>query len=175
MAWLATAGYDQRLNHVPGNGALYPLTSTTGPAFMRLYVMGFAAGVWWLQQQAQLPQPGWHWLAPPLAFALLAMATVQSPFVRTARRTLAVGCCLICGALWAAWLAGLRLADELPAVWEGEDIQLVGVIAAMPQPYERSVRFEFDVERVSTPQAIVPTHLAISWWGTPERAGQRGG
>src|SRR6185369_2999557 len=67
----------------------------------------------------------------------------------------------------------MRLADQLAIEWEGEDIQVVGVIATMPQPYERSLRFEFDIERVLTPRAIVPGHVAISWWGTPERTGQR--
>ena len=67
----------------------------------------------------------------------------------------------------------MRLADQLAIEWEGEDIQVVGVIATMPQPYERSLRFEFDIERVLTPHAVVPGHVAISWWGTPERAGQR--
>jgi competence protein ComEC len=140
---------------------------------MRLYVMGFAAGVWWLQQQAQLPLLYGSWFAAPVAFAALAAARIQSPVWRSARFIAAAACCVACGAMWAAWLAQARLADELPVAWEGENIQVVGVIAAMPQSYERNLRFEFDVERVLTPQAIVPAHIALSWWGTPDRAGQR--
>ena len=140
---------------------------------MRLYVIGFAAGVWWLQQQAQLPPPAGWWLAAPIAFALLAATGAYAPVWHALRRIAATACCIACGVLWAAWLAQGRLADELPPAWEGEDIQLVGVIAAMPQPYERSVRFDFDVERVLTPGAVVPAHISVSWWGTPERTGQR--
>ncbi len=132
---------------------------------MRLYVMGFAAGVWWLQQQAQLPLPQAAWLAAPAAFGLLTAARIRAPVWRSARLMAAAACCVACGAMWAAWIAQSRLADELPVEWEGEDIQLVGVIAAMPQPYERSVRFEFDVERVLTAQAMVLAHIAVSWWG----------
>ena len=78
-------------------------------------------------------------------------------------------CCISCGFLWAAWFAQHRLADELPQQWEGVDIQVIGVVAALPQPYERSLRFEFDVERVLTPQAVVPAHIVLSWWGSPAR------
>lgn len=140
---------------------------------MRLYVMGFAAGVWWLQQQPQLPSVHGVWFAAPLAFAVLAAARIHTPVWEIARHIAAAACCAACGAMWAAWLAQVRLADELPIAWEGENIQVVGVIAAMPQAYERSVRFEFDVERVLTPQAAAPAHIALSWWGTPERGGQR--
>ncbi|MEO8441695.1 MAG: DNA internalization-related competence protein ComEC/Rec2 [Betaproteobacteria bacterium] len=135
--------------------------------------MTFAAGVWWLQQQAQLPLPQVAWLAVPAAFAVLTAARIHALRWRSARLIAAAVCCAVCGAMWAAWLAQARLADELPVGWEGEDIQLVGVIAAMPQPYERSVRFELDVERVLTARASVPAHIAVSWWGTPDRGGQR--
>ncbi len=142
-------------------------------SLMRLYVVCFAAGVWWLQVQSQLPLPHWYWLAAPLGLlALLAAAQPSPRLLRVTRRVLAAGCCLACGFLWAAWLAGQRLADALPVQWEGADIQVVGVVAAMPQPYERSLRFEFDVERVLTPDAVVPAHIAVSWWGSAARDGK---
>jgi competence protein ComEC len=136
---------------------------------MRLYVVCFAAGVWWLQVQSQLPSPRWYWLAAPLGLLALLAAQPSPRLLRVTRRVLAAGCCAACGLLWAAWLAGQRLDDALPAQWEGRDIQLVGVVATMPQPYERSLRFEFDVERVLTPEAVVPAHLALSWWSSAAR------
>ena len=139
---------------------------------MRLYVICFAAGVWWLQGQAQLPALHAGWLAVPVALAALLAANPASLPLGIARRIAAAACCLACGFLWAAWLAQQRLSDELPTAWEGEDIQVVGVVAAMPQPYERSLRFEFDVERVLTPSAVVPEHIALSWWGSPARDGR---
>lgn len=140
--------------------------------FMRLYVAGFAVGVWWLQQQAELPALHGYWFAAPSAFlALMAMRPAATAW-RIARGIAATGCCLACGILWAAWCAQLRLGDALPVEWEGEDIKVVGVVAAMPQPYERSVRFDFDVERVLTPHAVAPTHIALSWWGAPARDGR---
>ncbi len=136
---------------------------------MRLSILCFAAGVWWLQLQPQLPAASGYWLVPPLMLvALLALTPRRWP-LRVTRRALAAACCFACGFAWAAWFAQLRLDDALPAAWEGRDIQLVGVVAAMPQQYDRSLRFEFDVERVLTPQAQVPARIVLSWWGSPAR------
>ncbi|HUO43590.1 MAG TPA: DNA internalization-related competence protein ComEC/Rec2 [Burkholderiales bacterium] len=137
---------------------------------MRLNVIAFALGVWWLQQQAQLPALGWYWLLAPAVFAALALLrprAVSLPVALRVSRRLAL-CLLaaVCGFGWAAWRAQERLADELPAAWEGRDIAVVGVVASLPQPYERSMRFDFDVEQVLTPQARVPAHIALSWWSS---------
>src|SRR5690606_4249517 len=66
---------------------------------------------------------------------------------------------------WAAVCAHARLADALPFAWEGRDIRLVGVVARLPQPFDRGVRFELDVERVTTPAAIVPQRIRVAWYG----------
>jgi len=139
---------------------------------MRFYIVCFAAGVWWLQVQAQLPEPRAYWLAVPCVLVVLVAMQPSRLSLQLTRRFAAGACCFACGFTWAAWYAGERLSDALPAQWEGADIQLVGVIAAMPQPYERSVRFEFDVERVLTPHAEIPAHIALSWWGSPARDGR---
>jgi len=67
-----------------------------------------------------------------------------------------------CGFAWAALLAHARIEDELPSEWEGRDIVVVGVVATLPQSYERSVRFEFNVEQVLTSQARVPSRIVLS-------------
>ncbi len=139
---------------------------------MRLFVLCFAIGVCWLQTQARLPVLHWYWLLVPAAFLVLVAGNHRPPAWRIARCTLAAACCVACGFLWAAWFAQQRLSDALPVEWEGENIQVIGVVAAMPQPYERSLRFEFDIERVLTPQAVVPAHIALSWWGSSTREGR---
>jgi competence protein ComEC len=136
---------------------------------MRLYIVCFAAGVWWLQVQSHLPESRAYWLAVPCVLVALLAAHPSPLSLQITRRLLAAACCVACGFLWAAWFAGQRLDDALPPAWEGADIQVVGVVAGMPQPYERSVRFEFDLERVLTPHAAVPAHIALSWWGSPAR------
>jgi competence protein ComEC len=133
---------------------------------MRLNILCFAAGAWWLQQQAILPAGHWSWAlgAAGLAAALTQPASTAGRWLRAVALNAA---CFALGFSWAALCAQQRLADALPAEWEGRDIAIAGIVAALPQPNERGVRFEFDVERVLTPHAQVPRKIVLSWWGRP--------
>jgi competence protein ComEC len=169
---------------------------------MRLNVLFFVAGVWLLQQQAVLPNAIGMWgLAAVIAAGLVMTVAGRggkslpaavdrgtsraasrlifvSRFVpwrlalRAARRLLVVFACFAAGFAWAALIASARLADTLSAEWEGRDVRVEGVVASLPQPYERSLRFEFDIERVLTEHAVVPQRIVLSWWGTPPRENQ---
>lgn len=131
---------------------------------MQFNVICFVAGVVWLQQQAELPAPTWIWA--------LAASVLAAMFMAPGKGRLGLVRAAILGAAWgiagfalAAWSAQARLADALPADWEGRDIAIVGVIASLPRADERRERFEFDVEGVITPGASVPRRLVLSWWG----------
>ena len=137
---------------------------------MRLNVLLFAAGVCLLQQQAELPEARTAWLLAALGIAVLLPA--PPGVLAHARRIFVLAACCAAGYGWAALMAGVRLADALPAEWEGRDIRIEGVIAGLPQPSERSVRFEFDVERVLTTGAVVPGRIVLSWWGSPAQDGR---
>jgi competence protein ComEC len=132
---------------------------------VRLNILFFAFGAWLLQRQAALPEFRWAFLLGA-ALVLPVLSHLPGICARIGREILLQALCLGFGFFWAAALAQNRLADKLPAAWEGRDIQVVGAIASMPQSYERSVRFGFDVERVLTAGATVPRHIALSWWGT---------
>jgi competence protein ComEC len=131
---------------------------------MRLTIVLFAVGAWLLQREAELPAMRYAWflllVAPAYALARFAPGRVRHAGT-VALAALSLGA----GFYWAAGLAQVRLADELPREWEGRDIEVVGVVASLPQPSERSVRFDFDVERVLTPDARVPERVTLSWWG----------
>lgn len=128
---------------------------------MRLAILAFALGVLVLQNQPVLP-PGGAWAGAGLLL-LVPLARRQSwPW-----RALALAGCLAAGFGWAAWRAELRLADELPAAWEGRDVEVVGVVAALPQDFSRGSRFEFDVETILTAGAVVPDRLMLSWYRGP--------
>ncbi len=141
---------------------------------MRLSIICFAAGTALLQLQRELPSAQGWWLLLPFLLALLLAARPRRAVMQQGCRIVVVMLCFACGFMWAAWRADGRLADELPAALEGADIRVIGVVAQLPQPYERSLRFEFDVERVLTPQAEVPARIALSWWGAPALEGQAG-
>jgi competence protein ComEC len=126
------------------------------------FALIFVLGAWALQQLPALPHLAWALVVLPLA---LAAIFTRRTFVWYSRAFYQLSLVLLVFALgffWAAGFAQIRLADHLPAEWERKDIRIVGVVAGMPQPGERGLRFEFDVEQVLTPGAVVPGHISLS-------------
>jgi competence protein ComEC len=145
---------------------------------MRFAALGFTLGVWLLQHQPELPGAAW------LAFVCALAAIGAVGFSRRLPPIVAAGATLIgfaaLGFIWAAALAQWRLSDRLDADLEGRDIPVSGVVAGLPQSFERGVRFEFDVE---SPGTGVPRRIVLSSYGgfapddsqgvLPVRAGER--
>jgi competence protein ComEC len=116
-------------------------------------VLAFACGVWLLQQIAVLPAP---------SFVALLVATGAATWLARGRwRGLSVIGAALLGFAWACGFAHWRLADALPAEWEGRDIEVTGVVAELPQKFERGVRFVFEPEEVNAP---VPSRIVLSWY-----------
>ena len=128
---------------------------------MRLCILAFAAGVLFLQTQGELPNAA--------ALASLFLAGVGGLFLASGRsarpwRCVVLMSCAILGFGWAGGRAQWQLADHLPESWEVRDIEVVGVVAALPQRFERGERFVFDVESVLTAEAVVPRRIFLSWY-----------
>lgn len=123
------------------------------------FIVSFAAGVWWLQQQAELPDLIW---AAALAVLAFAVWLPQQNYWRWLRRGAAFSFAFGVGFFFAAAVAQSRLADALPAAWQGEDIDIVGIVAEMPMQHERGQRFAFTVERTETADAKVPAHILLA-------------
>lgn len=129
---------------------------------MRFNILAFAAGILFVQLQPGLP--AWSGV---LAVGLLSLLLRLLSGVRLLRRGLAIVACLVLGVAWAAWRAEVRLADELPLALEGQDLQLTGVIAALPQPFAQGSRFEFVIHSAFTADglpAITPSRVMLSWY-----------
>lgn len=137
---------------------------------MLLNVAAFTLGVWWLQQQAELPALAGAFLV--VALAGLALIAQRSSITRLrGAGAVLVGCaCAGAGFYWAAGHAAWRLADRLPERVEGRDLRVVGVVAGLPERTARGWRFAFDVETVLTPDAYVPGRVLLSWF-EPEQGG----
>lgn len=138
---------------------------------MRLIILAFAIGIGFLQLQADLPDTGFVAAAGAVAFfGVLFLVRCKH---RSARAALLL-CSALLGFSWAAWLAQGRLADQLPEAWEGRDVQVTGVVAALPQSFERGERFEFVVESAETSVAgktaapvhspVIPKRIMLSWY-----------
>ena len=147
---------------------------------MRLTLIAFCLGVWLLQQQAILPSARWLWLLPLLLSALW-LPVFSRPVFEFLRRLAVLSLCVALGFAWAAWRADARLAERLPAHWQGVDIELVGVVADLPHANARGERFVFDVEQVVTPDAPALQRVQLTrYWPrdavnfeTRMRAGER--
>lgn len=128
-----------------------------------LVLVAFACGVAWLQTCATLPgHPAW--IAGAGACALATVAIVHARLRPAAMLLFAIVAAVLSGFGYAAWRAEVRLAEELPQAWEGEDIEIVGVVDELPSVSPHGARFAFAVERVLTPRASVPSVLSLSWY-----------
>ena len=145
-----------------GNRGLSPVFGTpkhTCPRCreMRLFALAFIAGTFTLQNAMELPQ---------LRFGLLGVAaSLALVLVPDARRGLRALLLLAAGAFigygYAAWRAEERLADALPRSMEGADVEVVGIVAGLPQVTDKGVRFLFDVEGGAPG---VPSAISLSWY-----------
>jgi competence protein ComEC len=141
------------------------------------FVAGFLCGVFALQNVAELP------FAPNLAFASIALALIagavslwrlsridamhgvpRSRFVQIGLALLVMISGGATGFAYAHARAEARLATFLPPAWEGRDIEVIGVVASLPTLGERGTRFEFDIEKTITEEAIVPPHVSLNWY-----------
>jgi len=128
-----------------------------------LALVAFACGVAWLQACAALPaHPAW-WIGAA-ACALVVASVFRTSLRPACLVSLAVAAALLAGFGYAALRAQVRLAEELPRAWEGEDIDIVGVVDDLPANSAQGTRFAFAVERVGTPRAVVPSRLSLAWF-----------
>ena len=132
---------------------------------MRIIVLAFAAGIFVCQLGAALPSP------PAMAAALgggLGLGALawgvsrrRAPLWRGVGAVLTALAMAAMGWSYAAWRAELRLAEALPAAWEGGDVIVTGVVASLPQAFERGLRFVLEVEESAAP---LPRTISVAWY-----------
>ena len=121
-----------------------------------------------VQMQATLPAA--HelaWLCVAALSLLWSAKYLTGPWWRRMALALAFG---MLGFSYAAWRAQGVVAEQLPPEWEGRDISVRGLISSLPQATrglggDTGWRFQFDVESVSTPGALVPGRLLLASYG----------
>lgn len=147
---------------------------------MRRFILGFVAGVGYLQTCAALPSFFLCCLFCLLAGMCLWLGHACLNRDQASMRLVRTLCYLVPGALtgvvWASIVAAIALSDDLAKELEGRDITVVGVVASLPDRLTSGTRFELQVERVvRAPCCIhhIPTHLRLSWSGGPAFAHQK--
>ncbi|APA68121.1 DUF4131 domain-containing protein [Janthinobacterium sp. 1_2014MBL_MicDiv] len=105
---------------------------------MRSFILGFFAGAFWLQTQAELPA---HAGAALLLACLLFLGLGYAARGRHAVLRLSLGCLfgVIFGYFWAAFLAHAAFSFQLTLQDEGEDMTVVGSIASLPYHFEQGL------------------------------------
>ncbi len=131
---------------------------------MILFALAFVFGAFILQQFSWLPSLYWCCWLIPLAFAGFKFRHAACFVWLWLRLSLLVAAGFLLGFFWALAFATVRLSDALPHAWENKPIELVGVVASVPELTERGERFHFDVEKILTDGAVVPRHISLSFY-----------
>jgi competence protein ComEC len=134
--------------------------------------LGWIAGTALQLQQAQLwaPEVYWGWGAAAFAFAVVRFSRVLAGAWMHAAIGLALAAVL--SAVLAFSLAGARAShyaqSTLNPSLEGRTLQVVGIVANLPQRTEDSARFRFEVESAREGDGTLvqlPPQLLLGWYG----------
>lgn len=121
--------------------------------------LSLVAGTWLAQQQAELPAPATLYGLSALALLLALCASTR--LTRAASDSALCVSVALAAFVWASAAGHVALADRLPHALEGRDIDLIGVIAGLPQRVERGQRFDLAVEQAPSG---VPRRIALTWY-----------
>ncbi len=128
---------------------------------MQTGTIAFLLGVVLIQQLPTLPSLTWLLTALFISFLLYRL---HRPIALTLLSFLA-------GLLWATLFAQQRLGDALPAVLEGEEVVVEGVVASLPERSSHRLRFLFDIDKLNLngERYPYPSRVRINWYtGAPK-------
>ncbi|MES9961752.1 MAG: DNA internalization-related competence protein ComEC/Rec2 [Sedimenticola sp.] len=116
--------------------------------------LGFAAGIYLLQLQSELPPLGLS-LVAPIPLLLLW----RFPGYRLILS-------LAIGFLWALWIAHGALPGHTLSLIEGEEVVVEGVVDSLPEDNGRRLRFGFRIEQILNVDysGSLPLRVRLSWY-----------
>lgn len=129
---------------------------------MIVFALAFVLGAFCLQQMPVLPDWPWVLGLVPVLLCYFLLKRKTLPIYRYLNSLVMAVLGLGLGFFWAAAYAAYRLDNALPPTWENKPIQVVGVVASVPELTERGQRFRFDVEQVLSHGAEVPQHISLN-------------
>jgi competence protein ComEC len=130
--------------------------------------LGFVFGAWLLQQQPILPALQTAWILAP---SLIIFIKIRQQFFKKLSLFIVAG---LLGFFWATLFATVRLSDELPKDWQQKSVEIIGVVASLPEVTERGERFRFDVEKILTKDdtktlKVLP-HISLNYYRQSEES-----
>lgn len=130
------------------------------------WALAWLLGVWLQVQQTQVW--GTRMQAGLVAAGVIGLmgVLVLRRLPRAAATVLGALALVALAAGSTAWRAQQRLAQALPAAREGQDLQVLGVVASLPQANPAGTRFVFEVESASLQgePVQIPNRLSLGWW-----------
>ena len=136
-------------------------------SFITPWALGWIAGTAFQLQQAQLWASEVYWMLAGAALGLIGWCLVR---LGRAAHWLSLWATLACALAFS--LAGTRgnhyLQTALNPGLEGRTLQVVGLVANLPQRMEDSVRFRFEVESARDAHGApvqLPPQLLLGWYG----------
>ena len=137
--------------------------------------LGWVAGIALQLQQRELWPIAVYQALAVAGLPLVPLLMLQAWWPRSRRAEqgggrLPPGLCLLAAAALAlgstGWRAADRLGDALDADLEGRDIEVVGVVASLPQFRVDGVRFLFEVEsaRLDGEPVALPPLVSLGWY-----------
>jgi competence protein ComEC len=126
---------------------------------MALLILFFLAGILLVQQMTALPEALWLTVGVASAGMLAWLRCWRGMFFMS-------------GVLWAVVFASSRLTDQLPEQLTGQDVQVQGYIADLPEYESNHVRFNLKVVKTTH---NIPDNLRLTWYYPDQtiKAGQQ--
>ncbi len=142
-----------------------------GAQLARLGTLALVGGL--LGSGLQLQQSAlWSaWVYMPISALALVFIAVAAIKLGVNRTRLQSGLVMAAALVAAFGVCGLRASlfaqQALNPALQGRDVQVVGVVAAMPQRSDAGLRFRLDVTSATLEGAAVqlPARLWLGWWG----------
>ena len=132
------------------------------------FALGFVFGAWLLQQQAVLPSLYWIAALIPVFFLVVKFRSFSLQYADFLQKISMIFFASLLGFFWAASFATMRLSEELPKDWQQKSLNIIGVIATLPEVTERGERFRFDVEKILTKDETrtlkIPPHISLNFY-----------
>lgn len=139
---------------------------------MRLAITAFIAGGSLLLFLPQVPE---HWAFACIVFSTLCLWVIFFIHQSTLIKNIAIiGLLFAMGFAWNARYAENRLHNILATELEGEELNLEGRVAALPQSNSSGAKFSFEVDRASLGKERLeqfPRRIYLSWqpaWRNPQ-------
>jgi competence protein ComEC len=149
-------------------------------SFLFATLLAWVVGTWLQLRQSSLGDISFYIQFIAVAGVFIAYIAINKIVKKRHHVSVIVPLCLLlASACMAFGLTGMRAvayaSHHLSPAYEGRDIEVIGVVSAMPHNNETGTRFQLDVEssqfvstidQVQTKKTIVlPPKISLSWYG----------